>query len=121
MKLRVRGNSIRLRLTQREVADLVATGRVEETTSFASGARFGYAITCEKAVTSLAASFRGGVVHVSVPVHEARDWAASDRVGIEAEQPVDGGTLRLLVEKDFACLQQRAGDDDRDTFPNPDA
>ena len=31
------------------------------------------------------------------------------------------GSLRILVEKDFACLQPRAHEDESDLFPNPDA
>ena len=41
-------------------------------------------------------------------------------MGIAAEQPVaDGVVLRVLVEKDFACLTVREGEDDEDAFPNP--
>jgi hypothetical protein len=32
----------------------------------------------------------------------------------------DGAKLTILVEKDFACLTPREGEDESDMFPNPD-
>ena len=120
MKLRLRGNSLRLRLTQREVNDLVAVGSVEEKTAFGPGASLSYAIALGE-VPTVGASFDAGAIRVTVPFAEARAWATSDRVGIEAEQATAtaGEPLRLLIEKDFACLKPRTGEDDRDAFPNP--
>ena len=37
------------------------------------------------------------------------------------DQDVGGDEpLRILVEKDFACLVEREGEDDSDAFPHPD-
>ena len=33
----------------------------------------------------------------------------------------DGAKLAILVEKDFACLAPREGEDESDMFPHPDA
>jgi hypothetical protein len=120
MKLRLRGNSLRLRLTQREVNDLVALGSVEEKTAFGPQALLSYAIALGEGA-SVSASFEAGAIRVTVPLADARAWATSDRVGIEAEQATaaEGEPLRLLIEKDFACLKPRTGEDDRDAFPNP--
>jgi hypothetical protein len=119
MKLRMRGNSLRLRLTQSEVNDLVALGSVEEETAFGPQARLTYAIVLGEE-SAVSASFDAGASRVTVPSAEARAWATSDRVAIEGEQATaDGEPLRLLVEKDFACLKPRTGEDDRDAFPNP--
>ena len=39
---------------------------------------------------------------------------------ITAEQVLDdGGVLNILVEKDFACLAPREGEDESDMFPHP--
>jgi hypothetical protein len=41
-------------------------------------------------------------------------------VGFEAEQSTGGSErLRILVEKDWACLTARDGEEDVDAFPNP--
>ncbi len=117
MKLRIRGNSIRLRLTQAEVQTLAEKGRVEDAIAFTPGSRLVYAIAFGDA---LAARLDGARVEVTLPAAQAREWASSTRVGLEGEQPVGGGEpLRILVEKDFACLHPRKGEDDRDAYPNP--
>jgi hypothetical protein len=67
------------------------------------------------------ARFDGSRIEISLPRAEADAWTDSDEVGIAAEQPLEGGTLSLLIEKDFRCLAPREGEDDGDAFPNPDA
>ena len=119
MKLRLRGNSVRLRLTQGEVADLIRTGRVDDAVAFGPGERLSYALACTDTPT-LAARFAAGAIEVSLPAALAKDWASSERVGLDGEQSIgDGESLRILVEKDFTCLRPRTGEDDGDAFPNP--
>jgi hypothetical protein len=119
MKLRIRGNSIRLRLTRSEVDVLAEKGLVEEATAF-GGARLTYALRTTTTTSALSASLLGTRIEVLVNADRARAWAKSDEVGLEAEQDVGESTpLRLLVEKDFACLTERPGEPNDDTFPNP--
>ena len=121
MKLRIRGNSIRLRLGQSEVRALIRDGQVRETTTFAPGVRFGYALRVADDVPDLRAALVDREIVVLVPRDVARDWATSDRVGLEAEQSVgaDGQTLTLLIEKDFQCLDRDDDPADADAFPHP--
>jgi len=117
MKLRIKGNLIRLRLTQGEVAQLAAGGRVENVVSFAS-AELRYAVvTCNR--ERVEADLTGNELVVSVPADSVVEWAGSDLVGIEDSQAVRDGELHILIEKDFACLKLRAGEDDAETFANP--
>ncbi|MBS2018057.1 MAG: hypothetical protein JST00_34610 [Deltaproteobacteria bacterium] len=122
MKLRVRGSSLRLRLTQGEVARIGAGERVEEVVTFgpSADARLVYAITTSNDALAVAASFSGSEVRIVIPAEVARRWATSADVGIEAEQANGSDTpLRILVEKDFECLAPRPGEDDSDAFPHP--
>lgn len=112
MKLRIRGDSLRLRLTRGEVAALAAEGRVEETTSFGGGAVLRYAITLGDV---LGAKLDGSKIEVTVARETAERWARSDEVGIEGAQDA----LRILIEKDWSCLKPRDGEDDADAFPHP--
>lgn len=112
MKLRIKGNSIRLRLSRRDIAQLETNGRVEEWVEFGRTGRFGYAL--EVGGETVAASFAGGRITVSLPYSLAREWTASDRIGIEA-----GGTPQILIEKDFACLTPRVGEDESEMFRHP--
>ena len=118
MKLRIRGDSIRLRLTQSEVQKLADDGRVEDSTHFGPDERFTYAIVAGGA--HVEAKLAARTIEISVPAATARAWATSETVGIEGARDVgDGKTLRILVEKDFACLTERPHEDDADAFPNP--
>lgn len=124
MKLRIRGSSLRLRLSQREVDDLAAQGRVEDVIAFGAGpaSRLVYALKVADDAPAPFAHLEGAHIEVTIPAALAKRWTSTDEVGIEAEQPLgDGGVLRILVEKDFACLKPRAGEDDSDAFPNPSA
>ena len=58
-------------------------------------------------------------VEILLPVDRARTWGLTDQVGIAEEISLgDLGTLALLIEKDFACLD-RSDEENKDTFPNP--
>jgi len=116
MKLRIRGDSIRLRLTRSEVADLVAKGVVAEHTRLPAGPGFGYQLGADAHARAVGATFEAGVLRVAVPAAAAAAWAASEDVAIRAEVPVEGGTLAILIEKDFPCLTVRQGEDDGDAF-----
>jgi hypothetical protein len=49
-------------------------------------------------------------------------WASSEQVSITGEQQHNNGDkLVILVEKDFACLAPREGEDESDMFPHPQA
>jgi hypothetical protein len=122
MKLRIRGDSVRLRLTRGEVARLGAGGRVEEATRFGPGPedRLAYSLETSEEAGGIRAAYSAGLVRLVLPGSLAREWAGSEQVSLEAEQPLGGGeSLRVLVEKDFACLTKRGGAEDADTYPHP--
>ena len=129
MKIRIRANTLRLRLTQSEVQQLASEGLVEEVTPFGESQALRYALLSTE-TEAITASFVDGRIAVAVPRAQAQQWASDDtQVGMQAEMPTanngpdsyrDGqSTLSILIEKDFACLQTRTGEDDKDTFPNP--
>lgn len=114
MKLRIRGNSLRLRLSQKEVTQLAEEGRVEDAIAFGP-TKLVYALALGD---QMGATFDGARIVVTLATKDGREWATSEgQVGIER----DDGTLRILVEKDFACLKPREGEDDEDAYPNPSA
>lgn len=124
MKLRIRGSSLRLRLGRNEVAQAGDGQRVEDAVAFGPTAaeRLVYSFVPSSDATEIHARFAANEIVVTVPARAAREWALGDAVGLDGEQPVgDGTTLAILVEKDFACLKPRAGEDDTHAYPNPDA
>jgi hypothetical protein len=121
VKLRARGNSLRLRVTRGELAALARDGAIEERIVFPGDRALVYRLAIDAAASTCGASFDGDVVTVRLPEAAARTWATSDEVGVRGEVAVErGGALALLIEKDFPCLTTRPGEDDRDAFPWPD-
>ena len=120
MKLRIRDNSIRLRLTRGEVDSLHADGFVKGRTEFPGGHEFVYELESSPASVQPEASFSDRVITIRVPEAMALAWASTEQVSMQGEQFLDdGGKLTILVEKDFTCLAPRVGEDESDMFPNP--
>jgi hypothetical protein len=123
MKLRIRGNSIRLRLKQSEAAKIAAGRAIAEETRF-PGSVLTYCLETT-ADDQVSASFSDGSLAIRLPQSRAAEWADGDEVSIVAEQDLgEAGVLSLLIEKDFQCLSpghHRPGEDDEDTYPHPEA
>jgi uncharacterized protein DUF7009 len=113
MKLRVQGNSLRLRLTRSEVARLDEQGSVEEAASFSSGGSLTYRIQTHASTQPVHADFSGGAITLFIPTETVRAWAAGDEVGLYAQDEA----LRIAIEKDFRCLTRAA--EELDAFPHP--
>jgi hypothetical protein len=121
MKLRIRDNSIRLRLTRTEVGTITTVGIVSGRVTFAGDSRLIYCLESSPACVDPSAQFANGELSVRLPEATVAQWANSDDVSIEAEQSLDGGDhLKILVEKDFSCLAPREGEEESDLFPHPD-
>ncbi len=121
MKLRINGNSLRLRVSRSELKHLLETGRIEETIQLGLDpeARLTYALELTKAPKEITAIYRNKEVAVVLSSESARRWAGSpEQVGVYGCLDVCNGELALLVEKDFACLDGTDSDNE-DTFPNP--
>lgn len=120
MKLRIRDNSIRLRLTQTEVDRLKRDGLVTAKTGFPSGRDFGYTLESSPASVKPEAFFSESIITVRVPESDVLAWASSNQVSMSGSLQLDDGqSLDILVEKDFACLAPRDGEDESDMFPHP--
>ena len=122
MKLRIRDNSIRLRLQRAEVDSLRAEGLVAASTEFPGGREFNYVLESSPASVAPGAFFSDQTMTVRVPETMALAWASTEQVSMQGEQMLDDGeTLTILVEKDFVCLAPREGEDEADMYPNPQA
>ena len=118
MKIRIKGNSVRFRLTQSEVRQLSETGSVQETTEFASGT-FHYQVSLAPGIQNLQATYTHGKIVMLVPKMDGENWFQNEIVGFETDMPLpEGKKLHLLLEKDFACLDNTT-EDQSDNYPNP--
>lgn len=123
MKLRIRANSLRLRITRPELDRLIREGRIEETIFFApdDGSRLAYSLEHTAAASVPTVRFVPPSLEVRIPTSQAQQWSLGEDVGIHATIDLGPkGSLDLLVEKDFACLHG-SDEENRDAFPNPNA
>jgi hypothetical protein len=122
MKLRIHGNSIRFRITQREMAALVAGTGLEDSVQFgpAPSEILTYVVETSSRCSEVRASYSEGVIQVTIPANLARTFESTDQVGIEHVQPIaKGAVLKIILEKDFHCFHPRPGENESDNFPNP--
>lgn len=120
MKLRIQDNSVRLRLTRSEVDRLSRDGSVSAAISFPGGSSLEYSVESSSMTGQPRADFSADRIVVQIPAPVVQKWAATEEVSIAGVQPLDkNGELLILVEKDFACLAPRAGEDETDMFPHP--
>jgi len=118
MKIRIKGNSIRYRLTKSEVETFCKTGRFEETTDFGN-TKFIYALQAKEGITVLDARFEGNAITLFLEQSKSNDWFKTNQVGFShrINRP-NGTTLELLLEKDFVCMDETV-EDQSDNYPNP--
>jgi hypothetical protein len=123
MKIRIKGNSIRLRLTQTEVENVDAGQIVQENVPFGKEQpAFRYALCTDSETDKISVSYIDHTIKIGLPLKLARQWAGTDQIGMEENIGwEDGTTLHVLVEKDFQCLHRRPAEDESDNFPNPAA
>lgn len=118
MKIRIKGNFIRYRLTQSEVKALSEQGYFEEQTVFAPGKVFTYRLEASDKHDHLSADFEHNTITMFLPKSDAGEWYFIDKVGYEHSIHTEQGELMLLLEKDFVCLDETV-EDQSDNYPHP--
>jgi hypothetical protein len=117
MKIRILNDAVRLRLERDEVDAIGSGNSVEASTHFMGGQVFRYCLRVGD-VASVESSFRDDRLTVVLPAQLATQWASDETaVSIAGEH----GPTSVLVEKDFECLDPRAGEDQSNRFRNPKA
>ena len=121
MKLRIKGNSLRLRVSRSELERILAGEEVAETIRFAAAPEAKLTYALERGSHAGGANVRYGAQEVTVVLSEEQSerWSQESEVGVyTAVEIAPEGSLELIVEKDFACLD-RSDADNKDTFANP--
>lgn len=120
MKIRIKGNSVRLRLTKTEVETFCREGFYTNRTQFPTSI-FSYSLRSKKGISEMEASFENNEIILSMPIENLETWASSSIIGYNANLPLPNGEdLYLLVEKDFVCMDETV-EDQSDNYPNPKA
>jgi hypothetical protein len=121
MKLRIKGNSLRLRVSRSEVQRLVDIGRVKETIQLGldRAARITYALEHAPVSHEITVHHQAQEITVVLSSESTRRWADSpEEVGLYGRLDVYNGELIVSVETDLACLDGSVAENE-DTFPNP--
>jgi hypothetical protein len=122
MKIRIKGNSLRIRLTKSELAQIQEGLAVSEAIYFSPKSKLTYSLVPKQDAKSIEAHFDGQTIEVSVPMIEAQDWASSSTVSLKTNLATENpDALFILIEKDFFCLKPRNHEieDESDLFDNP--
>lgn len=113
MKIRIKGNTVRYRLSKSEVRQLKEKGFVEEYTRFPTNT-FCYKLMTKKGIENLEAEFLFQAITMFIPENEAKIWYDSDRITYKNTFE----ELTLILEKDFVCLDH-SDEDQSDNYENP--
>jgi len=119
VKLRIKGDSLRLRLTQGEMRLLSERGEVEDRTSFPGGATLRYRLRVDSKSDVISAKYTSNLIDFILPAALCERWCGTDLVTLSASEANATGELRIVLEKDWACLAPREGEDESDNFPHP--
>jgi hypothetical protein len=118
MKIRIKGNSLRYRLSKSDIDILSQEGYHEEHTSFGP-AVLTYALQRKEDISELAASYEDHKITTFIPASFLQGWDTNNVIGTEARMPIGNNeTMYLLVEKDFKCLDDTT-EDQSDNYDNP--
>jgi hypothetical protein len=120
MKVRVQGNSIRLRLKQEEVAQLAIGQSVEARMEFGPDAASQHLVYRLESgdISQIDVGYSPNCVSIVLPHDKAQGWEKSSEIGFEDSVTLEGGkAMHVLIEKDFKCIDMRPGEGD--CYPNP--
>ena len=99
MKLRMAANSVRLRLSEEEVARLAGGESIGEEVHFSGGTLIYQLGVGGDQVSARFSSSRG--IKIDLPQQQASDWAVSSAISWHDQIAVDGTVLDVLIEKDL--------------------
>ena len=119
MKIRIRGNSVRFRLTKDEVEKLCTVGSIKEETHFSTSV-FSYAVNVSE-TENLSIDFKENKIELKISEALLGDWNLNNKIGFSHTVKAQNAEfIDLLLEKDFTCLDDR-GEDESNNYPNPKA
>ncbi len=122
MKLRLRENSIRLRLLQNEVRQLRETGNLSERITFGVNPTetLTYTLRISSEAEKIFAQMMNNQIEIFLPINVAENWATTNEVGLYETQKIgDLSELQIIVEKDFVCVDRPLDEDNKDALPHP--
>ncbi|NOT36121.1 MAG: hypothetical protein HOP11_01950 [Saprospiraceae bacterium] len=121
MKIRITGQSLRMRLNKQDIEQLHKNKSLCQSSSFGSltTIQFQYELKIHSN-PDITTDFSNNKLQVSIPDSIAANWLNTEQVGISATiKNSDNTELYVLIEKDFQCLVPRPQENEENNFPNP--
>lgn len=104
MKLRIHGNSLRLRISDADLSRLRWEGRLECWMGLGPGRRFTYSIETSHDTDRMTAHFESDALTLLMPREWVDQWTPAEDERLESMQDIDGDQqLHIVVEKDLPC------------------
>ena len=118
MKIRIKGNSIRLRLTKTDVQNLKDFGKIEEKTILSEKQIFKYTLEINTNISEISAKFEDNTITILLSKENANILTETDEITVQGSQKngTENGLL-LLIEKDLQCLDS-TNEDQTDMYKN---
>ena len=118
MKLRIKGNTIRFRLSKTDVSVFAENHCIIEPTDFGTKV-LSYGLKASTASEKINVEFSDDKIIVNIPMATSKVWTETNQVGLSEEQPLSADKkLYVLIEKDFQCLDETI-EDQSDNYENP--
>lgn len=123
-----------MRLLRGEISQLGEFGRVTETIQFGASPQeqLTYSLEVSSDAKTIGALFTNNQITVTIPQSTARNWVETEQIALENNQLIENGVtnnkrqntetqnvLKILIEKDFVCLDRKDDPDNVDAFPHP--
>ncbi len=122
MKLRIYGPSLRFRFDAREVEKLGQGETLTASVAFGPDAPFAlcYRVVPVEDEGGLRVRFESpATITVTASLDSLRAWSQSEDLAITMEEAWEGGSLKLILEKDMQRLNPKPEEESPHAFPNP--
>lgn len=108
MKLRIQGNSLRLRISEADLNRLRWEGRLECWMGLGPNRRFTYALEASNDAARIMALYESDALTLVMPREWVDQWNPAEEVRFESMQDIDGDQqLHIIVEKDLQCRHEQ--------------
>jgi hypothetical protein len=103
MKIRIKGNTIRVRCTNDEISKIASGETVVNTTVFSPIDRMVFSIS-QWNLSVFGAELKSSTTHISIPSELLISWTPNSELSIEGvvENGLEPG-LKILIEVDLPC------------------
>lgn len=117
MKIRILGDTLRLRLKKSEIDEFAKNGKIKNSISFGNDNKLQYILQVS-IDSEISASFINNEIIIAIPKDVAKKWIETDLITLKNNI----STPNLIIEKDFKCTSKdclETENQKNDSYRNP--